>query len=190
MELNVPVITRADREEEVQCLHSIGVRGIVQPKFEAGLEMMRQTLLQLDVSALEIQNYVDSVRNEYFTQHDMQSPQLLASKMRSFSGIIELNWVKLPEDSRLAGRSLADTQVRKVTGASVVGVMRGDDPPISNPAPGFILKAGDMLALIGTRDQCENFERLCGAGLAATPAAAEIAASAENAVETEPGAKK
>ncbi len=174
---NIPIITRADTAEEVELLHGSRVFEIVQPKFEAGLEMTRQILRQLHVSALEIQNYMDKVRLEHYKplQDDMPE-EVLTKSLRSFAGLVELNWIKLPERCSVAGKTIANSQIRSITGASVVCVMRHGGTIISNPEPGLVLQPGDVLALIGTRNQCENFERLCGSELADTPAAAEHAA--------------
>ncbi len=170
----LPVITRADSTEEAELLREYKVFEIIQPKFEAGLEMTRQALLQLKVSALEIQNFMDNVRFAHYKPlRDGMPEDAVAKSLRSFSGLVELNWIKLPEHCSIAGRSIAESQIRSITGVSVVCIMRQGNPILSNPTPDFVLNEGDIVALIGTRDQCENFERLCGAEMADTPAGAE-----------------
>ncbi len=173
---DIPVITRADTAEEVELLHGHNVFEIVQPKFEAGLEMTRQALRRLHVSALEIQNYMDNVRFAHYKPLRDGTPEdAVAESLRSFAGLVELNWIKLPERCAIAGRSIASSQIRSITGVSIVCIMRQGCSILSNPTPEFVLKEGDILALIGTRDQSENFERLCGAEMSDTPAGAEHA---------------
>ena len=135
--------------------------------------MTRQTLLQLRISPLDIQNYVDTIRLEHYSPLKEGSPEKLAESMRSLSGMIELNWTKLPEGSRLADKSIAETGIRSVTGVSIAGIMRDNQKPVTNPPSDFVLRSGDILALIGTSEQYRNFESFCGAELAASPAAAE-----------------
>ncbi len=169
---SIPIITLADSAEEVRMLHGYKIYEIVQPKFEAGLEITRQALLRLDVPALEVQNYLDGVRHDqYKPLLDGKADYRLLTRLRSFIGIVELNWVLLPEESFIAGKTLADSRIRSLCGVSVVGAMR-DGSFISNPSPDFLLKAGDLLAVIGTAAQRTRFEHLAGAEMAATPAAA------------------
>ena len=50
------IVARADSAEILQVLHEHGVQEVVQPEFEASLEMARQALLHLDIPPTEIQN--------------------------------------------------------------------------------------------------------------------------------------
>lgn len=171
---DIPVVTRADAPDEVELLHDdCRVFEIVQPKFEAGLEMTRQALLRLKVSAVEIQNYMDSVRFDHYKPlRDGMSEASMADDLRSFTGLVALNWIRIPENSPLVGRAIAESRIRSITGVSVVGVMR-DRRFISNPSPNLTFSPGDILAVIGESDQNACFERMCGSELADTPAAAE-----------------
>jgi TrkA domain protein len=70
-----------------------------------------------------------------------------------------IEWVDLPAESPLAGRTLADTNLRAETGASVIAVQRGPDT-IPNPEPGFDLAAGDILVALGSRSEQATLRRL------------------------------
>jgi len=63
-----------------------------------------------------------------------------------------LEWVDVTEDSPLAGETLADANVRRETGVSVIAVQRADET-ISNPGPDFVLQPGDILVTVGTREE-------------------------------------
>ena len=181
MNEELPVVARSNNAEELEMLRKCkNVFEIVQPKFEAGLEMTRQALLRLHVSALDIQNYMDSVRfSHYRALNEGMNGNALADSMRSFAGLVELSWVKLPCECgcSVIGRTIAESRIRSLTGVSIVCVVRGDGKEIiTNPAPDFVLLKDDILALIGTSEQCKKFENFCGIGLAGTPAGAEQAA--------------
>ena len=47
-------------------LHDQGVSLVVQPEFEASLEVARQALMHLDVPMDQIQQYTDEVREELY----------------------------------------------------------------------------------------------------------------------------
>ena len=88
--------------------------------------------------------------------------------------------VKLPCECgcSVIGRTIAESRIRTLTGVSIVCVVRGEKEIITNPAPDFVLQKDDILALIGTQDQCRKFENFCGIDLAGTPAGAEQTAKA------------
>lgn len=64
-------------------------------------------------------------------------------------------------NSDLDGETLAGGQIRQRHGVTVVGVQRGDER-IANPAPDFLVKAGDILLVAGLPGKIEAFSRQCG----------------------------
>jgi monovalent cation:H+ antiporter-2, CPA2 family len=60
------IVARAEGIEQMKTLHHLGVYEVVQPKFEAGLEITRQVLLHLNIPASEIQRFTDAVRQELY----------------------------------------------------------------------------------------------------------------------------
>ena len=61
--------------------------------------------------------------------------------------------------SPVAGKSLDGLDVRRVTGASVLAVLRDGQPPIS-PSGDLTLQAADHVLALGTQDQLRALERL------------------------------
>jgi len=59
----VPIVVRAAHIKQIPVLQELHITEIVQPEFEAGLEMMRQTLLHFGVSMAEITQMSDGVRD-------------------------------------------------------------------------------------------------------------------------------
>ena len=70
-----------------------------------------------------------------------------------------IEWVEVPEDSDLAGKTLGDTDLRQETGANVILVQRGDTT-ITNPGGDTEIRAGDTLLAVGPRDACRTFQSL------------------------------
>ncbi|MGQ3411020.1 cation:proton antiporter regulatory subunit [Natrinema versiforme] len=75
-----------------------------------------------------------------------------------------LEWYGVAEGAEVAGRSLAEANIRDRTGVSIVAIQRGEEL-ISPPTPETILEVGDTLVVIGDREDCAQFEELLGAGL-------------------------
>ena len=56
------------------------------------------------------------------------------------------------------GRTLAELRIRSTFGASVVGIIRAGSV-VANPDGQSYLEKGDLVAVLGTRDQIARFER-------------------------------
>lgn len=61
----------------------------------------------------------------------------------------------LPE-SRLSGRPVASAGLREAGGATIVGVRRAGGETITNPPPDTVIHGGDLLLVLGTREQVER----------------------------------
>jgi CPA2 family monovalent cation:H+ antiporter-2 len=89
------------------------------------------------------------------TQADKGKPggdeEALARVEQLMPGLGEPVPVRLQEDSTAVGRTLGQIHLRGRTGASVLVIARGDAGVIA-PRAEEVLRAGDVLALTGTRD--------------------------------------
>lgn len=65
----------------------------------------------------------------------------------------------MPGSSPFDRRPLGDTQARTRTGASIVAVLRGGTTHPS-PGPDFLLRAGDLVVTVGTRDGVDHVARI------------------------------
>ncbi|MBV2366163.1 cation:proton antiporter regulatory subunit [Streptomonospora nanhaiensis] len=59
-------------------------------------------------------------------------------------------------------RALGDTRARTRTGASIVAIVRGDHV-IASPTPAQLLRAGDVLVVVGTAEGIAGVESIIGA---------------------------
>jgi monovalent cation:H+ antiporter-2, CPA2 family len=152
------IVARAAGIEQMHTLHQRGVYEVVQPELEAGLEMTRQALFHLHIPATDIQRFTDAMHKElyaplYQTHEDYQAVDLLHQAPR----LLDLTWLSLPPQSPILGQTIQDLGIRTQTGATVVGVMRhGTLQP--NPAADFRFTSGDLVGVIGQRQQLEAFE--------------------------------
>jgi CPA2 family monovalent cation:H+ antiporter-2 len=146
----LPVVARTSDPGFLPIFKEMGVTEVVLPEFEAGLEMTRQALLHLRVPAPEIQQRTESLRSALFAPFfDAGGGYRTLSQLRSAEQQFDLQWVHLPDDSPLAGRTIVESDVRKTTGTSVVGVIRTGTLE-ANPPPDFRFAGGDLVAIIGT----------------------------------------
>ncbi len=156
----LPIIARAEGIQQVLDLNRAGVKQVVQPEFEAGLEMTRQALIHLDVPNREIQSYLDAVRQEVYAPLDQQDhDHVLMNRLRSVIRTLDLDWLSIPLGSPIDGKTLGASDIRTRTGISVVAVVR-ENRVEPNPPVEFELREGDWLGVLGTREQRLSLEHL------------------------------
>ncbi len=156
---DVPVVALVRSKDQVDILKGQGITPIF-PEFETGLEMTRETLMHFEIPATEVQTFMDKLRREQYAGAFQQHPEYeLLSRLRRASESMTMNWIPVEKGADIDGYSLLECRVRTLTGASVVGVLRGG---ILRPNPDgeFRLKASDMVGVIGSRGQVERFRQL------------------------------
>ena len=135
----------------------------VLPEMEAGLEIARQALLQLDVPVNVIQQYTDEVRqNLYSPIYHSQSGHDLLIKLGNIKNMLEISWVTISSESSLVQKNIGEAAVRTKTGASIVAIIHGKEL-YSNPQIDYTFQGGDMVAVVGNADERHAFNTLAGA---------------------------
>ncbi len=164
MNPDLDIVARAESLDLMKKLYEYGVYEVVQPEFEAGLEITRQALLHLNVSTSEIQQYTDAIRRElYAPMYEKNYSYRTIADLRNVAGMLELAWVNIVSGSAMIGKTIGELAIRSRTGVSVVGVMRGGNLH-SNPDAEFRFMPEDIVAIIGkARERC-SFQALAGSG--------------------------
>ncbi len=154
----IEVVARLSDPDFFEVFSELNVTDLVYPELEAGLEMTRQVLLALRIPVTEIQRYTEALRQEFFTSRLSQSkPYQTLGQLRSAEQQFDLQWVKVGADCRLVGQSIGESEIRKKTGVSVVGVLR-DDQLEPNPGPQFRFQEKDLVAIIGSAETRSSFQ--------------------------------
>jgi CPA2 family monovalent cation:H+ antiporter-2 len=155
----ISVVARAESGEAMSTLHDMDVAEVVQPETEASLEMTRQALLHLRLPALDILQLTDELRESryraMFERHAEHYPAL--SRLAGATRLLDLRWVRVAEGSAVDGKTIGEFDVRAVTGASIVGLLRSDSFE-AGPGPDACLRAGDLVAVVGDRPHIDRFE--------------------------------
>ncbi|PKN62483.1 MAG: portal protein [Deltaproteobacteria bacterium HGW-Deltaproteobacteria-15] len=156
----IDVVARIPGPDSIEVFKELNVTELVLPEFEAGLEMTRQALMHLRIPLPQIQQYTGSLRQELFasTFHSHNDYKTL-TQLRVAERQFDLQWVVIEQGSPLITQSIGEAQIRKITGASVVGVIRNEklEP---NPDAGFRFQLNDLVAIIGTDEAREAFRRM------------------------------
>ena len=154
---NIEIIARTSGPDYFEMLRKSGVAEVVLPEFEAGIEMTRQSLLRLRIAPAEVHRYTDALRNEIYAHLSGKTKDYqMLSQFRNAEQQFDLQWVHLAKNSPIAHKSIGESEIRKKTGVSLVGIVR-DETLKPNPDAGFILLPGDMIAIIGDEKSRDDF---------------------------------
>jgi CPA2 family monovalent cation:H+ antiporter-2 len=160
----IQVVVKTSGPDYFDVLKELNISEAVLPEYEASLEMMRQALLRLGVPPAEVQRHTESVRQElYAALYNRGDDYRILSQLRGAEQQFDLQWIRLDPDSSMVHKSIGESGIRKKTGASVVGVVReGQLTP--NPDADFILRPGDLAAIIGNDHHRKAFCVLASSG--------------------------
>jgi len=73
---------------------------------------------------------------------------------------VRIEWVQVEPDSELANKKIIDSRIRTQTGATVIGIQRGD-MMIGSPDVDEVILPGDTLMVVGNREQTKSVDTLC-----------------------------
>jgi CPA2 family monovalent cation:H+ antiporter-2 len=156
----VDIVARASSLGVLGVFKELNITEVVLPEFEAGLEMTRKALVYLRIPAPEIQQYTEALRQELFAPlFSVSGDYKTLTQLRTAEQQFDLQWVLVESGSPFIDKSIGEAEIRKATGASVVGVIRGDklEP---NPDTGFRFRLNDLVAIIGTDKARATFRRM------------------------------
>lgn len=154
---DIRIVARAHRTEDIEIFRAAGANAVVQPEFEASVEITKLVLLSLNISAPEIQRALSAIRSHGYSlfRPDIGEPvltRLVGHLQEDYLG----TWFKV-SDSRLSDQTIKALDIRNRTGATVLAIKRGPDV-LPHPEPDTVLELGDELYVIGTSEQLSTFE--------------------------------
>jgi len=154
----VATVVRVEQTANFEEVARLGVEEIVQPKLEAGLEMVRQALLALDFNESQIFALLGQLRSRHYELLGRPAASLSRKEMRCLgaSRLLEFSWFEVKEAMKLHGASLAELKIRERFGVSVVGVIKGEELA-PNPSADLVISPGDILGVLGTKAQVKAF---------------------------------
>lgn len=154
---SMSVIARISDPDFFKAFKELRVNNLVYPEFEASLEMIRQVLLFLRIPVPEIQSYTESLRQRMLKKTgSVDEGYATLGQMRSAEQMFDLQWVELDADNPLLGKTISEAEIRKVTGVSVVGILRFGELK-TNPEPNFCFQQHDLVAIIGSSEARHKF---------------------------------
>ncbi len=76
---------------------------------------------------------------------------------------VAIDSFEIREGFYAVGKTLKELQLRNKTGASIISIMRGDQI-ITNPPPDTVLQPGDVVVMIGKKEEVEKAQKYLARG--------------------------
>lgn len=147
------IIVRTRFLRDVELLQRLGADIVVPEELETSVRIFTQVLQAYFVPEEEIQRLVTTVRaGDYrIFRGSIQEAHLMVLQGFDEEGL-HTRAVVVREGAPVAGKTLAELDLRQRYGLTVLAVRRGNRT-IGNPAGDFRIEPGDRLVLIGLADQ-------------------------------------
>jgi len=129
------IVARAEDERAEQKLTRAGANRVVSPYVIGGSRVAQAVLRPTVVDFLEL-----ATRSEHME--------------------LQIEETRIAPQSRLAGAVLKDSQLRQQLGLIIVAIKKAAGKMIFNPPGEAILEAGDILIVLGRREQLDQLENL------------------------------
>ncbi|MBF2047751.1 MAG: cation:proton antiporter [Leptolyngbya sp. IPPAS B-1204] len=166
---DIDAVVRATQDKDLELLYQLGAREVVQPEFEASIELSAHLLTGLGVPLPVIQREVQQLRGSRYQEFRPERlPEQVSRELKVAAQDMNSKWYNLPEGSPLVGMTLEETDLRRLTGVSLMAIERQTGEEIDYPDTQTQLEEGDRLLVVGEPDELAAFSELAK-GEAAVP---------------------
>jgi monovalent cation:H+ antiporter-2, CPA2 family len=160
---SIPIIVRARYRLESERLLALGATVAVAEELEASLEVLAQLLVRLHVAGNVIEPLVDVFRRELVGLRTVRAPRAPLGALPDAIQRMPVATHRIDPGQWAIGRSLAEINLRALTGASILAVHRGDRY-LTSPAADEVIAEGDTLYLLGDDSDITLARRRLSAG--------------------------
>ncbi|MCB8785304.1 cation:proton antiporter [Planktothrix agardhii] len=158
---NLDVIVIADRDKDIELLYQLGAKEVVQPEFEASLELSNHVLTKMGLGGDKIQQEMQKIRqSQYSDFRPKQSAQEVARDLQQATQEMNSKWYALPTNSPLMGMTLEESNIRPMTGIIVMAIRRFTGEEIDYPDGQVRLEKDDKLLVVGEAAALETLDQL------------------------------
>ncbi len=149
----VYLLVRTRYFQEVKPLYELGADEVIPEEFETSVEIFTRVLAKYLIPRDEIEALVAEIRSDGYEMF-----RSLSKESSSFSDLslqlpdVEISTLRVVERSPLIGKSLAEIELRKKYGVTVLAIRRNSQI-LSNPNVNIPFCADDVLFVLGQPDR-------------------------------------
>lgn len=158
---------RGRYQVESEGLYSMGSDVVVNDEVESSVGFVYNVLRNLGYPMARIDHTVAAIRQRE-PLPDGAAGQPVFGRFSLMAGT-KIEWIELKPGSPLIDQSIAEADIRRHTGATVLSIFEPDTQEQRQPDPGYRLKEGDILVAVGNLEQLHQLERQVGQAGQITP---------------------
>jgi CPA2 family monovalent cation:H+ antiporter-2 len=147
MNKHANIIVRTRHVTDIEELYRIGATQVIPEEFETAIDFFERILGKYLIPRMEIERAIARIREDnygIFREKDKVGGYSLLKDIPD----IEIAAVKVEEKSVFAGKTIAETALRKTCGVTMVALKHGDKI-ITNPDPSTVVHRNDIAYLLG-----------------------------------------
>ncbi|HSV95443.1 MAG TPA: cation:proton antiporter [Spirochaetota bacterium] len=161
---DVYIIARTRYLQEVQPLYDLGADEVIPEEFETSVEIFTRVLNRYLVPLDEIRRFAAEIRSGgYELLRGLRGTSRSCGDLSCYLAGEEVSALRVSAASALAGKTLAEINMRKAHEVAVVAVRR-EAEVLSNPDGDTRILAGDILIAFGTPDRVAAMAELLNPG--------------------------
>lgn len=154
------IIVRTRYVAEIERLYRLGANQVIPEEFETSVEIFARVLQEFHIPRNVIGLQVDLIRKEHYgTLRGLHLQGRQLDQLAQFLAGTTTDTFLIQDGSPAVGGSLEALELRARSGVTVISVVR-DGKSNPNPAPDFVLQAGDVLVLLGSHKALDQATQL------------------------------
>jgi CPA2 family monovalent cation:H+ antiporter-2 len=152
----IHIVVRTRYLRELEELHQLGADDVVPEEFETSIEIFALVLRTYNMPQDFVMRKAEQIRREgYALLRRSELPELAHHLRGGTLDDVEVETCRIEEHSPAVGQTLLQLALRPKTGASVIALTRGGVTE-SNPSGKTKLLSGDIVVLLGSRDEIQR----------------------------------
>jgi CPA2 family monovalent cation:H+ antiporter-2 len=150
---NIHIVVRTRYLRELEELHQLGADDVVPEEFETSIEIFALVLRTYNMPPDFVMRKAEQIRREgYALLRRSELPDLAHHLRGGTLSDVDVETCRIEEDSPAAGKTIDQLALWQRTGASIIALTRNGVTE-SNPSVKTKLLVGDIVVLLGTREQ-------------------------------------
>jgi CPA2 family monovalent cation:H+ antiporter-2 len=158
---DLDVVVRANKDKDIELLYQLGAKEVVQPEFEASLELVSHLLIRMGMSFVAIQQQVREIRKDHYLElRPQRSASQVARDLELATQDMNSRWYSLPANSPLSGMTLEEADLRKLAGVNLMAIRRASGEEVDYPDVSTTIEEGDRLLVVGQSEELAALDEL------------------------------
>lgn len=154
------ILARTSVADDIDVLYKLGAQVVIAEDFETSIEISAYVLKQFGIPDNIVEAQIAAVRaGRYGMLRGTPVDRVAQTELLKALEMTVTQTFYLESDSYACNRTIAEVNLRAITGVLLIAVVRGGKPT-TNPPAEFRLLAGDVLVMVGAHAQLDAAKTL------------------------------